>query len=187
MTIEEKIKLLEERKKENRLFFSPRMISGGAHIVYDYDSLELYENMDEATNTFAEKEIVNLISKAKERNQEAHKILKLNLIFDGDFDDLPEDLSNPIEYILNNKDKFIAVYKYIKDVEEREFFLGFNRVEKTNKYGYIYLNYSKLFSIFEQNNINYEIDLNVNNYNSGDQETNFILSYNPLKEKVLKK
>ncbi len=183
MTIEEKVNKINESKKKNYLFVSPRIIIGGAKLVYDYESLELYEQMEENTNKFAENEIVNLISEAELKNQEISKSLRLNLIFNGDFDDLPKKLNNPVDFILNNKERFIAVYQYVKETNEREFFLGFSQVERINKYSYIYLDFAKLFKIFEENNISYDIDLSNIGVNTH-QATKFKLSYCPIKEKV---
>ena len=67
MTLEEKAKFIEESKEKNYLFISPKIIKGGATLVGSYEALELYENMDENTKKFAEKEIVNLISRQMEQ------------------------------------------------------------------------------------------------------------------------
>ena len=180
MTIKEKVNKINEYKNKNYLFVSPRIVISDAKIVYDYESLELFENMEENTIKFAEREIVNLMTNAENEN----KSLKLNLIFDGDFDELPSIHNSILNFILNNKERFIAVYQYIKEIQEKEFFLGFNQVERINKYDYIYLDYAKLFKIFEENNINYNIDLSINEYTDKDQATKFNLSYCPIKEKV---
>lgn len=49
MTLEEKAKFIEESKEKNYLFISPRIIKGGATLVGSYETLELYESMDENT------------------------------------------------------------------------------------------------------------------------------------------
>ena len=83
MTLEEKAKFIEESKEKNYLFISPKIIKGGATLVGSYEALELYENMDDNTIKFAEKEIANLISSANYSNEEASNYLNFNLLFCG--------------------------------------------------------------------------------------------------------
>ena len=61
--------------------------------------------MDENTKKFAEKEIVNLISNANYNNKEEKNHLKFNLVFCGDFADLPNDMGSPIDFIMKNKER----------------------------------------------------------------------------------
>ena len=181
MALEEKIKFIEESKEKNYLYISPRIIKGGATLVSSYETLELYRNMDDNTSNFAKKEIVNLISKANYNNDEAKSYLDFNLIFCGDFNDLPNDINSPIDFIMNNKEKIVAVYKYVKDTEEREFFIGFKQTETIYKYGYLYLNLAKLLKEFAKNNIKYEIDTKTDKYTPSlyrdDTSTKFVISY----------
>lgn len=114
MTLEEKAKLIEESKEKNYLFISPRIIQGGATLVGSYETLELYESMDDNTTKFVEKEVVNLISNANYNNEEVKDYLNFNLVFCGDFDDLPNDMGSPIDFIMNNKERIVAVYRYVK-------------------------------------------------------------------------
>ena len=186
MTLEEKAKFIEESKEKNYLFISPRIIKGGATLVDSYEALELYESMDENTKKFAEKEIVNLISNANYNDKEVNKYLKFNLIFCGDFDDLPNDMGNPIDFIMNNKERIVAVYRYVKSTEQREFFVGFAQSETIYNYGYLYLSLAKLLEQFEKNNVKCEIDTTVDRYAPAmyrdDTATNFVISYSPKKE-----
>ena len=158
MTLEEKAKFIEESKEKNYLFISPKIIKGGATLVGSYEALELYENMDENTKKFAEKEIVNLISNANYNNKEEKKYLNFNLVFCGDFDDLPNNMGSPIDFIMKNKERIVAVYRYVKSTEERDFFIGFSQSETIYNYGYLYLSLAKLLEEFEKNNVKYEID-----------------------------
>ena len=153
MTLEEKVKFIEESKEKNYLFISPRIIKGGATLVGSYETLELYESMDENTKKFAEKEIVNLISSANYNDKEAKDYLNFNLIFCGDFDDLPNDMRSPIDFIMKNKERIVAVYRYVKSTEQREFFVGFAQSETIYNYGYLYLSLAKLLEEFEKNNV----------------------------------
>lgn len=186
MTLEEKSKIIKESKNKNYLFISPRAIQGGATLTGSYETLELYENMDYNTSKFAEKEIINLIANAEDNNQEAKRYLNFNLIFCGDFDDLPNDIGSPVDFIMNNKERIVAVYRYVKGTEQRDFFVGFAQTETIYKYGYLYLSLDKLLKIFKENNIKYEIDATVDRYIPSiyrdDTSTKFVISYNPKKE-----
>ena len=186
MNLEEKKEFIKVSKEKNYLYISPRIIKGGATLVDNYETLELYENMDDNTSKFAEKEIVNLISNANDNNKEVKNYLDFNLIFCGDFNDLPNDMGNAIDFIMNNKERIVAVYRYIKDIEQRNFFVGFPQTENNYKYGYLYLNLAKLLEEFDKNNIKYEIDTTVDRYTPSlyrdDASTKFVISYNLEKD-----
>ena len=175
MTLEEKAKFIEESKEKNYLFISPKIIRGGATLVGSYEALKLYENMDENTKKFAEKEIVNLISNAN-----------YNLVFCGDFDDLPNNMGSPIDFIMKNKERIVAVYRYVKSTEERDFFIGFSQSETIYNYGYLYLSLAKLLEEFEKNNVKYEIDTTQDRFTPAlyrdEAATRFAISYSPKKE-----
>lgn len=186
MTLEEKAKFIEESKEKNYLFISPKIIKGGATLVGSYEALELYENMDDNTIKFAEKEIVNLISSANYSNEEASNYLNFNLLFCGEFDDLPDDMGSPIDFIMKNKERIVAVYRYVKSTEQREFFLDFAQSETIYNYSYLYLSLAKLLEEFEKNDVKYEIDTTVDRFTPtlyrDDTATRFVISYSPKKE-----
>lgn len=186
MNLEEKKEFIKVSKEKNYLYISPRIIKGGATLVDNYETLELYENMDDNTSKFAEKEIINLISNANNNNKEVKNYLDFNLIFCEDFNDLPNDMGNAIDFIMNNKERIVAVYRYIKDIEQRNFFVGFPQTENNYKYGYLYLNLAKLLEEFDKNNIKYEIDTTVDRYTPSlyrdDASTKFVISYNLEKD-----
>jgi hypothetical protein len=186
MTLEEKIKFIEESKKKNNLLVSPRIIQGGATFVGSYEALELYESMDDNTAKFAEKEIANLISNAKYNNEESKKYLNFNLVFCGDFNDLPKNIGSFIDFIMNNKERIVAVYRYVKSTQQREFFAGFVQSETIYDYGYLYLSLAKLLEEFEKNNVKYEIDTTRDRFapvtHRDDASTIFAISYSPKKE-----
>ena len=186
MTLEEKAKFIEESKEKNYLFISPKIIKGGATLVGSYEALELYENMDDNTIKFAEKEIVNLISSANYSNEEASNYLNFNLLFCGEFDDLPDDMGSPIDFIMKNKERIVAVYRYVKSTEQREFFVGFAQSETIYNYGYLYLSLAKLLEEFEKNDVKYEIDTTLDRFTPAlyrdDTATRFVISYSPKKE-----
>ena len=168
------------------MFISPKIIKGGATLVGSYEALELYENMDDNTIKFAEKEIVNLISSANYNDKEAKDYLNFNLIFCGDFDDLPNDMGSPIDFIMKNKERIVAVYRYVKSTEQREFFVGFAQSETIYNYVYLYLSLAKLLEEFEKNDVKYEIDTTVDRFVPAmyrdDTATRFAISYSPKKE-----
>lgn len=186
MTLEEKISFIEENKNKKYLYVSPRIIQGGANLVRDYETLELYENMDENTMKFAEREIVNLVSGAN-NSQEANKDLEFNLVFCGGFDDLPNPLGNHIDFIKNNKEKMVAVYRYLKGAQVGAYFRGIPQT--IYNYDYVYLNFQLLLEEFKKNNIECSIDLNINNVSHlyNDATTRLMIQYNPNKDKVLTK
>lgn len=187
MTIEEKTKFIEEHNKKNYLFVSPRIIQGGALLVKNYDTLELFNNMNENTLKFAEKRIVDLVSSAYYKKDEVEDFIKLKLIYRGDFNDLPEDLGNPVDFIFDNKDKIVAIHRYAKSIEQRSYYDCFPQTETFYNYGYVYLNLETLLNEFDNNNIDYEIDINVNRYvptlHKDNMSTILVIKYNPNKEK----
>lgn len=186
MTLEEKVKFIEESKEKNYLFISPKIIQGGAKLVSSYETLELYENIDENTKKFVEKEIANLISNANYNNKEEKNYLNFNLVFCGDFDDLPNKIGNLIDFIMENKERLVAVYRYVKSTKEKGFFAGFTQSETIYNYGYLYLSLTKLLEEFEKNNVKYEIDTIEDRFTPAlyidDTATRFAISYSPTKE-----
>ena len=186
MNIEDEVRFIEKAKNKEYLLLSPRGIRGGIKLVNNHKTMELYKNMDRNTIEFANIEIVNLISKANYDKEEAKNDLKLKLVFDGDYDDLPEELNNPIDIIMAVKDRIVAVYDYVESTEEREFFVGFSQTETIYNYGHLYLNFAKLLEEFDNNNIKYNIDItkdmHIRSIYRDDSVTNFVISYNPKKE-----
>ena len=186
MTLEGKLKFIEESKDKNYLLISPRIIKGGATLVDSYQALELYESMDENTKKFAENEIFNLISSANYNNEETKNYLNFNLIFCGDFEDLPKNMGSPIDFIMKNKERIVAIHRYVKSTEQREFFVAFAQSETIYNYGYLYLNLAKLLEEFENNNVKYEIVITEDRFTPAlyrdDTVTRFVISYSPEKE-----
>ena len=186
MTLEEKINFINENKNKYYLFVSPRRIQGGAVLVNSYATLNMYDKMDENTEKFAEEEIVNLVSSANNDNS-ASVELAFNLIFCGTFEDVDKSNCKGFDdFLLKNKDKIVAVYKYVKNSYQRNYFIGFNQSETVYNYGYIYINLKKLLDLFEQNNISYEINNSYNPYNpyiqKDEHATNFIFTYSKNKK-----
>lgn len=186
MTLEEKLKFIEENKKKKYLYVSPRCIQGGATLVGSYEALELYNDMAENTKKFLEKEIANLISNANYNNKEVEESLNFSLIFCGDFDDLPNNIGSPIDFIIKNKKRIVAIYRYVNSTERREVFVGFSQSKTLYNYGYLYLNLETLLEEFEKNNIKYKIDSTEDRFIPAmyrdEKITNFVISYNQKKE-----
>lgn len=172
MTLEEKIKFIKKCEDENNLFISPNIIQGGAILVDSFETLKLYNNMSINTDKFIEE----LLQKFKYRSDS--QVIDFSLVFCGDFEDLPNKRVDFIDFIKDNRDRIIIVYKFIKSVEKRDIFCGFNQFELVKNYDYIYLNFSQMLDGFEKNDIEFNIDYNDCN----DSFTRFIICYNPKKE-----
>ena len=119
MTLEERKRMIKELSKKYNIYISPRMIQRGMGLVHDSDSLTLFEKMDENTRLFAEKTILDLCSSSKRNDDEAQSHLSVSLVFDGDFSEFLENIGPIEDFIINNKDRFIAIYKYVESTEER--------------------------------------------------------------------
>ena len=177
MTLEEKVNIIKENKNKKYLYISPRIINGGANLINNYDTLELYQNMDENTSKFAEKAMVDLMSQTDDDMVKDY--LNLNLVFCGDFNDLPEGSINFNNFMLNNIDKIVAIYNCLPDLNQK------NNLAETKK---IYLSLAKLLEIFKENNIEWKIDESINKSGPyiihNNPTTKFSISYYSKKEKV---
>ncbi len=186
MTLDERKRRIMELRNKFNIYISPRMIQRGTSLVHDSDSLTLFEKMDENTRQFAEKTILDLYSASRGNENEAQSLLKVSLVFDGDFSEFMDKIGPIEDFIINNKEKFIAVYKYVKSTEEITDYIGFFHTETIYNYGSIYLNFAKLLDFFDENDITYRIDLSIDRYTPSasrdDTITNFVLKYNPKKE-----
>lgn len=186
MLTKEELEFIEENKKKNNLYISPKGIRGGAQVASDCDSYLLYKNMDVLTTEFANDVIRELIYSAEKNNKEMSQNLSLHVIFCGDFNELPDDIFPFEDFIAKYRDKLIIEYKYVSSVEECEFFVGFLQTERINHYSYMYLNLEKLLEEFEKQGITYSVDIHRNDrirsaYRD-DLETNLVIRYCPKKE-----
>lgn len=184
-----KSRIYKECKGKNYLAISPRMIRDHATLVGDYKTMELYENMDENTKTFAEEVIVNLISNANYHDREAETDFNLYLVFCGDFADLPDNIGKPSEFadfIKESKERIVAVYRWGEAVGEKNFFDKFTPSETIYEYHYLYLSMVQLLDEFEKNNVKFEIDTTWDRSTRAlyrdDAVTNFVIRYSPKKE-----
>lgn len=176
-----KEKFMSENEDKNYLLISPRMVQGGITLVNNYETLKLYESMDDNTIKFAEKKINNLVSTAISNDKEAKDYLTFQLIFCGDFDELSDDMCSFEEFINSYKERIVAVYRYVQKVKHKELFVGFSQSETTYDYGYIYLNLARLLEELDKASVEYQIDTDNNRFNlyKQDNSTKFIISYNP--------
>lgn len=184
MTLTEKIEFIKKEKEKNNLFISKKFIRGGAKLIYDFDSLETYEKMEENTKEFAEKIIINLVSNAT-NEKEAEEYFDFNLVFCGDFNELPKNRGEFSEFITKNKERIIAVYRYAYATEQTYNFNTFGRFDSNNEYKNIYLNYAKLIEILDNNNIKFRINPEVDCYapiEKNDLNTEFVFSYSTTKK-----
>ena len=95
-------------------------------------------------------------------------------------------MGSPIDFIMKNKERIVAVYRYVKSTEQRKFFVGFAQSETIYNYGYLYLSLAKLLEEFEKIDVKYEIDTTLDRFNPAlyrdDTATRFVISYSPKKE-----
>ncbi len=182
MTLEEKAKFIIEREKNNYMFISPRFIQGGATLVNSYRTLQMYESMDENTKKFAKEEIFNLILRANYSNKTEKNYLDFDLIYCGDSDDLLHNRDNNIDFIMNNRDSIVAVYRYVKSAYQS--FIDLVKSDTIYSYDYLYLSLATLLKAFEENNVKYEIGTIYDRFvpDCEDHSTRFVISYNPKKE-----
>lgn len=151
LTREEMINKINEYKEKNFLIISPRMIQGGANLVTDYHTLQLYENKEIVTRNFVNELIVNLMC-----NNEEKKEIPFHVIFCGDFDDLADCLS--FSNLLEAKqEKVVLIYSILDYVETRKYFIDFPQQTTINHYRQIYLDYSLFVSLLKENNIDIEV------------------------------
>lgn len=186
MDLKEKVKIINEMRSKNYLSISPRCIQNASALVNNYESLDLYEKMDENSKKFADEEIVDLITSANNNaNGKSLTEASFYLVFCGDFNDIKDNIA-PKDFILENKNNIVAVYQYVTSSYKRNFFVGFNQSETIYNYGYIYLNLGKVIDMLSENKIKVEIDDSVNRYAplsyDDDRATKFIFSYSLEKE-----
>ena len=172
MTLLEKINFIEQNKDKKYLYISPRVIQDGARLVKDSKTFNLYDTMDENTKKFIEDEIIDLVTGDSPKEEEPKKYLNFNLVFCGTYDDLPHNIGNYIDFIMENKEKIIAIYK----AKQSESII--TKAEETSEY--IYLNFAKIIEELDKNNLSYGIDISINNYGPGvynySTNTKFVIS-----------
>lgn len=186
MNIEEKIKLMKDNKEKNYCFLSPFFIQKEATIGDTKDTIDLYINMEDNTKKFADNIITDFIIDAAELGIGKDSSINLKLAYAGDWNDYPDNISEFPDFIIKNKDKIVAIYKYVNSVRTEDYFFLYPRTYSSNNYAYLYFNLGTLLTLFDQNNIDYEIattiDRSIPSLQRNDEYTQFILHYNPLKE-----
>jgi hypothetical protein len=176
--------MISEAQEKKYLVVSPKMMRGGATLIHSNESLALYEAMDENTTKFAEDQIVNIIAAANSEGEEVTKALRFTIIFEGGFEDLPDGNGmNFVDFIKENADKMVAVYRYVKGERTEHYFVGIEQTETFYDYGYIYLRLGKLLKMFDENNVSYTLDIYGERYvpslYADDSSTAVNISYDP--------
>lgn len=162
------------------LYISPNGIKGGANLSKNYTTNVLLENMDENTQKFANLVVSNLVSLFKNNPEHAIDYLDFNLVFNGNFDDISNNISFE-DFIKSNSDRIIAIFKSVKSSDKKSFIVDFVQSETDYKYDYVLLKLSKLFEIFNNYGIEYKVDENSRVQQHGiyndDNSTRIIVSY----------
>ena len=109
----------------------------------------------------------------------------LKLIFRGSLSELPENLSEFPEFVMNNKEKIIALYKYVTGSNRRWKFYGYPYEETDVEYNYIYVDFATIINVFELNGYTCEITEPIKSsqsiYNDA-LETRFVVSKKLVEE-----
>jgi len=181
MTYKEQIEMLAKKIKEFEgkyyISVSPRMMQGNGGLIRDYESLALYEAREENTEKFVEKQATDLITKSYRNNGEAEDIITLGLVYEDGWDDFPDDDLPFEDFIMKYKDKFLAVYRYVKSTEERSYFVGILHTETINNYGYIYLDFGKLLELLKENDISCTLYTPEDTYISSRYRDDFAIKF----------
>lgn len=162
------------------LYISPKGIKGGANLSQNYTTNVLLENMDENTQKFANLVVSNLVSLFENNPEHAIDYLDFNLVFNGNFDDISNNISFE-DFIKSNSERIVAIFKSVKSSDTKSFIVDFVQTETDYKYDYVYLKLSKLFEIFNSYGIEYKVDENSRVQQHGiyneDNSTRIIVSY----------
>lgn len=183
---------LENMEGKSSFIISPRLIQK-VSIFDEQNSLELLEKMEENTTKFAKKLISKLISTTTFGDEEVKKYLDFHLILCDDYENLPKGIDDPIKYIMDNKEKVIAIFEYIKSSEQIKFFTDYMlaNTKQINNYAKVYLDFEKLLKILEIGDITFNVYNPEDRYGLLDRKdeavTNFVVSYNPKKDLEHKK
>ena len=167
------------------LYISPKGIKWGANLSLNYSSNLLLESMDENTQKFANLVITNLVSLFENNPEHAIDYLDFNLVFCGSVEEIQNNITFE-EFIKNNSDKIIAIFKSVKSSDTKSFIVDFVQTETDYKYDYIYLKLSKLFEVFNSYGIEYKVDTTPRVQQQGiyndEASTRIIVSYTPQKK-----
>lgn len=184
--IEEKTNKKEEWKAGKYLYISPRLIRFGATLVDSHETLELYENMEQNTINFADQIITNIIAAAEKSKAEVRSLLTFHLIFCGRKEDIAKNTGNSIDFIMQNCDRIVAVYKLEAGNKQEADMAKLDKQQKKNKSQYIYLNLKQFFQKLSENHIHYEIEKKDSRYVPTiyrlDASTKLLIQYSPVKD-----
>lgn len=186
MTFEEKLKRIKRSDEKNYLLISPSLIEPAGSLVDSDETLELYSHIEDNTKEFVRKIMAKLVNNAKYYGREDKITVNLGLIFDGNFKSIFDYFNSPEDFIINNKEKIIAIYAYPILDRENTYLEDYYLEEEIQGFGYIYISLEELLSTLDKNNFKNMIDIDANhNWNTtGDNKllTSFVISYTPEKK-----
>lgn len=187
MTFEEKLKRIKRNDEKSYLLISPSVIEPVGSLVDSDETLELYSHIEDNTKELAEEIMTKLVNNANYYEREDKITVNLGLIFDGDFKSIFDYFNSPEDFIINNKEKIIAIYAYPILDRENTYLEDYYPEEEIQGFGYIYISLEELLSTLYKNNFKYIIDVDANhNWNTTGNDkllTSFVISYPPEKKK----
>mgnify|MGYP005768435471 CR=1 FL=1 len=186
MTFEEKLKRIKRSDEETYLLISPRVIEPAGSLVDNDETLELYSHIEDNTKEFAAQIMNKLVNNANFYEREDNTTIDLGLIFCGDFNNIFDYLNSPGDFIINNKEKIIAIYAYPILDRESDYLDEYYLEEEIQGFGYIYISLEELLSILDKNNFKYMIDVDakrdLDKIGNNKLLTSFVISYTPDKK-----
>lgn len=187
MTFEEKLKRIKRNDEKSYLLISPSVIEPVGSLVDSDETLELYSHIEDNTKELAKEIMTKLVNNANYYEREDKITVNLGLIFDGDFKSIFDYFNSPEDFIINNKEKIIAIYAYPILDRENTYLEDYYPEEEIQGFGYIYISLEELLSTLYKNNFKYMIDVDANhNWNTTGNDkllTSFVISYPPEKKK----
>ena len=186
MTFEEKLKRIKRSDEETYLLISPRVIEPAGSLVDSDETLELYSHIEDNTKEFASEIMTKLVRNANFYEREDKITVDLGLIFCENFNNIFDYLSSPGDFIINNKEKIIAIYAYPILDRESDYLEDYYLEEEIQGFGYIYISLEELLSILDKNNFKYMIDVDAKRdldmIGNDKLMTSFVISYTPEKK-----
>ena len=186
MTFEEKLKRIKKTDEETYLLISPNLIEPAGSLVDSDETLELYSHIDDNTKEFASEIMAKLVSNANFYEREDKITVDLGLIFCENFNNIFDYLSSPGDFIINNKEKIIAIYAYPILDRESDYLEDYYLEEEIQGFGYIYISLEILLGILDKNNFKYMIDVDakrdLDTIGNDKLMTSFVISYTPEKK-----
>ena len=135
------------------------------------------------TKEFADDIIFSLMETAAEYGIYGEKKINLKLAYSGDMKEYPDKISEFPNFVFRNKDKFVAIYEYVKGEITENYFLSFSRTESYYDYGHLYFKLDTLLELFDKYGVYYNIittmDKSIPSLHRKDDYTQFIIGTDP--------